>query len=245
MRIDPARDVFIVVDVQYDFLPGGALAVPDGDAVIAPINALAQRFPHVVLTQDWHPPGHASFASSHPGKKPFETVRLAYGEQILWPDHCVQGTRGAEFHRDLQIAHAELILRKGYRRDIDSYSTFYENDRKTPTGLSGYLKERGLSRLYLAGLAFDFCVRYSAEDAHSEGFAVTVIEDACRAIDLQGSAAQTRRSLKNLGVMVSSAAELGVKEAIAAPDRSTTPALRFPAHAARAQGTGQKCSAHV
>lgn len=210
-KIHLEQDALLVVDIQNDFCAGGALEVPRAEEIIPVVNLLAQQFKNVVLTQDWHPRDHQSFASAHPGRRPSETIQVPYGLQILWPDHCVQGTRGAEFHRDLQIAHAELILRKGYRRDIDSYSAFYENDRKTPTGLSGYLKERGLSRLYLAGLAFDFCVRYSAEDAHSEGFAVTVIEDACRAIDLQGSAAQTRRSLKKLGVMVSSAAELGGK----------------------------------
>jgi nicotinamidase/pyrazinamidase len=210
-QIHLEQDVLLVVDIQTDFCAGGALEVPGAEEIIPVVNLLAKQFQNVVLTQDWHPGDHESFASAHPGRRPYETIQVPYGLQILWPDHCVQGTRGAEFHRDLQIAHAELILRKGYRRDIDSYSTFYENDRKTPTGLSGYLKERELSRLYLAGLAFDFCVRYSAEDAHSEGFAVTVIEDACRAIDLQGSAAQTRRILKKLGVMVSSAAELGVK----------------------------------
>jgi len=210
-QIHLEHDVLLVVDIQNDFCAGGALEVPGAEEIIPVVNLLAKQFQNVVLTQDWHPRDHESFASAHPGRRPYETIQVPYGLQILWPDHCVQGTRGAEFHRDLQIAHAELILRKGYRRDIDSYSMFYENDRKTPTGLSGYLKERELSRLYLAGLAFDFCVRYSAEDAHSEGFAVTVIEDACGAIDLQGSAAQTRRSLKKLGVMVSSAAELGVK----------------------------------
>jgi len=210
-QIQLQHDVLLVVDIQNDFCAGGALEVPGAEEIIPVVNLLAKQFQNVVLTQDWHPRDHESFASAHPGRRPYETIQVPYGLQILWPDHCVQGTRGAEFHRDLQIAHAELILRKGYRRDIDSYSMFYENDRKTPTGLSGYLKERELSRLYLAGLAFDFCVRYSAEDAHSEGFAVTVIEDACGAIDLQGSAAQTRRSLKKLGVMVSSAAELGVK----------------------------------
>ncbi|MDT3684980.1 MAG: bifunctional nicotinamidase/pyrazinamidase [Pseudorhodoplanes sp.] len=189
------RDILLVVDIQYDFCPGGALAVPHGDEVIAPINHLAQRHRHVVLTQDWHPPGHKSFASTHPGKKPYETVELAYGPQILWPDHCVQGTPGATLHKDLDIPHAELVLRKGYHRDIDSYSAFYENDRKTHTGLTGYLRERGFTRVFLAGLAFDFCVRYSAEDACSEGFDVIVVEDACRGIDVGGSVAETRRSL--------------------------------------------------
>lgn len=193
-------DVLLVVDVQNDFCPGGALAVPRGDEVVAIVNALARRFAHVVLTQDWHPPHHRSFASSHAGRAPFETVTLAYGAQILWPDHCVQGTVGAEFHAGLDIPHAELVLRKGYRRDIDSYSAFYENDHTTPTGLAGYLRERGLARVFLAGLAYDFCVRYSAEDACRLGFAVVVVEDACRGIDVEGSVAATRRTLAALDV---------------------------------------------
>ena len=189
-------DVLLVVDIQNDFCPGGQLAVPRGDEVVPLVNALAGRFEHVVLTQDWHPPGHLSFASTHPGKKPFETIAVSYGMQVLWPDHCVQATPGAEFRKDLQIPHAELVLRKGYHRQIDSYSAFYENDRTTPTGLSGYLRERGLTRVFLAGLAFDFCVRYSSEDAHREGFGVVVIEDACRGIDVAGSVAETRRALQ-------------------------------------------------
>ena len=177
----------VVVDVQNDFCPGGALEVPDGDAVVAVINAIAPRFPALVLTQDWHPPGHLSFASSHVGKAPFETTVLPYGEQVLWPDHCVQGTHGAAFHRDLDTDGADLVLRKGFRRAIDSYSAFYENDRSTPTGLAGYLRSRGVSRLLFAGLATDFCVAYSAIDGAREGFEVAVIEDACRGIDLEGS----------------------------------------------------------
>jgi nicotinamidase/pyrazinamidase len=194
------QDVLLVVDVQNDFCPGGALAVPGGDEVVPVINRLAGRFSHVVLTQDWHPRGHLSFASSHPGKQPYQTTTVAYGPQVLWPDHCVQGTRGAAFRDDLAIPHAELVLRKGYHRTIDSYSAFYENDRATRTGLTGYLRERGFRRVFLAGLAFDFCVRYSAEDAHREGFAATVIEDACRGIDIDGSMAATRALLKDLGV---------------------------------------------
>jgi nicotinamidase/pyrazinamidase len=194
------RDVLLVVDVQNDFCPGGNLPVPNGDEVVPIVNRLGSRFAHVVLTQDWHPHGHQSFASSHPGRKPFETITLPYGEQVLWPDHCVQGTTGAEFHGRLQVPHAELVLRKGYHRTIDSYSAFFENDRTTPTGLSGYLRERGLMRLFVAGLALDFCVRYSAEDAHRAGFGVVVIDDACRAIDVEGSAAATRRSLAGLGI---------------------------------------------
>jgi nicotinamidase/pyrazinamidase len=194
------NDVLIVVDVQNDFCPGGALAVPHGDEVVPIVNALAARFRNVVLTQDWHPRGHLSFASSHPGKRPFESIAASYGPQVLWPDHCVQGTAGAEFHRSLQIPHAGLVVRKGTNRAIDSYSTFYENDRKTPTGLIGYLQERGLTRVFLVGLAFDFCVRYSAEDARREGFAVFVVEDGCRGIDVEGSMAATRASLATLGV---------------------------------------------
>ena len=193
-------DVLLVVDVQNDFCPGGCLPVPRGDEVVPLINRLASRFPHIVLTQDWHPPRHHSFASSHPGKQPFETTTLAYGSQVLWPDHCVQATSGAEFHAGLKIPHAELVLRKGFRREIDSYSALYENDRKTPTGLAGYLRECGLTRVFLAGLAFDFCVRFSAEDARREGFAVVVIEDACRGIDLDGSVAATRDALAGLGI---------------------------------------------
>ena len=202
------QDVLLVVDVQNDFCPGGNLAVPRGDEIVPLVNRLAAGFQHVVLTQDWHPSGHLSFASSHPGRKPYETIEVAYGPQILWPDHCVQGTGGAEFRRDLAAPHAELILRKGYHRDIDSYSAFYENDRRTPTGLAGYLRERGLTRVFLAGLAFDFCVRYSAEDARREGFHVVVIEDACRGIDVDGSTAATRQALAAIGVGCVSAATI-------------------------------------
>jgi nicotinamidase/pyrazinamidase len=194
------RDVLLVVDIQNDFCPGGALAVPCGGEVVPIINRIARGFEHVVLTQDWHPAGHQSFASSHPGRKPYERIEVAYGPQILWPDHCVQDTAGAEFHRELQIPHAELVLRKGYHRDIDSYSAFYENDRTTHTGLAGYLRERGLRRVFVAGLAFDFCVRYSTEDAHREGFEVVVIDDACRGIDVDNSVAATRQALVALGV---------------------------------------------
>jgi nicotinamidase/pyrazinamidase len=193
-------DVLIVVDVQNDFCPGGALAVPNGDQVVPIVNTLAARFDNVVLTQDWHPRGHSSFASSHPGKKPFETIEASHGTQVLWPDHCVQATTGAAFHQSLDIPHAGLIIRKGMHPAIDSYSAFFENDRTTPTGLGGYLRERGLTRVFLAGLAFDFCVRYSAEDARRAGFAVFVIEDSCRGIDLDGSMAATHASLAELGV---------------------------------------------
>jgi nicotinamidase/pyrazinamidase len=189
-----------VIDVQNDFCPGGALAVPHGDEVVPVVNRLAGRFANVVLTQDWHPAGHESFASSHPGHKPFELTTASYGPQVLWPDHCVQGTPGAEFHPALSTPHAELVVRKGFRLAIDSYSAFYENDHATPTGLVGYLRERGLTNVYVAGLAFDFCVRYTAEDARRAGFTVAVIEDACRGIDLDGSMAATRQSLAALNI---------------------------------------------
>src|SRR5574342_246775 len=176
-RISPMQDAcLIVVDVQYDFMPGGALAVPKGDEVVPVINRAAARFDNVVLTQDWHPRGHASFASSHPGRKPFETIELPYGTQVLWPDHCVQGTSGADFHRGLAVPHAQLIIRKGYRSHVDSYSAFCEADGTTPTGLAGYLRDRGLEHVVLAGLATDFCVAWSALDARKRGFRATVIE---------------------------------------------------------------------
>ena len=194
------RDVLLVVDIQNDFCPGGGLGVPNGDEVVPVVNRLAKKFAHVVLTQDWHPPGHLSFASSNPGTQAFQTIEVAYGPQVMWPDHCIQGTRGAEFRADLDIPHAELVLRKGYHRAIDSYSAFYENDRTTHTGLAGYLRERGFERIFMVGLAFDFCVRYSAEDAHREGFQVAVVEDGCRSIDLEGSAAATRELFKSLGI---------------------------------------------
>jgi nicotinamidase/pyrazinamidase len=202
-------DVLLVVDVQNDFCPGGKLAVPAGEEVVPLVSKLGSRFQHVMLTQDWHPPGHRSFASANPGRQPFETVTFPYGQQVLWPDHCVQGTTGAEFHAGLQVPHAELIIRKGYRREIDSYSAFYENDHKTPTGLAGYLRERGLVRVFLAGLAFDFCVRYSAEDAHRCGFAAVVIEDACRGIDIGGSMDATRRRLAELAIPCAAADAVG------------------------------------
>lgn len=198
----------IVVDLQNDFLPGGALAVPRGDEVVALVNRIAARFQHVVLTQDWHPRGHASFASSYPGRKPFETLTLGYGEQVLWPDHCVQGTEGAALHRALSIPHAELVIRKGHHRDIDSYSAFLEADRKTPTGLAGYLKERGFSRLLVCGLATDFCVAWTALDARAAGFDTTVIEDATRAIDLEGSLERARSDLAAAGVRLAGSDEL-------------------------------------
>ena len=190
----------VVVDVQNDFIPGGALAVPQGEEVVPEINRLAARFDDVILTQDWHPRGHASFASSHPGKKPFETVELPYGSQVLWPDHCVQGTAGAAFHPDLNLTKAQLVLRKGRHRDIDSYSAFLEADRETTTGLAGYLKERGFRKLYVCGLATDFCVAWTALDARAAGFDTTVIEDACRAIDLDGSLARAWTEMAAAGV---------------------------------------------
>src|SRR6202023_2514521 len=175
MQIRPDDDLLLVIDVQKDFCPGGALAVADGDAVVPVINRLAERFDHVVLTQDWHPSGHGSFATSHPGSAPFQTIAMPYGQQTLWPDHCVQGTVGAAFHPQLKTDRAELVIRKGFRGDIHSYSAFYENDRRTPTGLAGYLRERGLKRIFLAGLATDFCVHYSAVDAHRLGFPPVLI----------------------------------------------------------------------
>jgi nicotinamidase/pyrazinamidase len=202
-RFEPGEhDVFVVVDIQNDFCPGGALAVPRGDEVVPLVNAIARRFRHVVLTQDWHPPRHQSFASEHPGRRPYETVTMPYGPQILWPDHCIEGTRGAAFRDDLDIPHAELIVRKGYRREVDSYSALFENDHTTPTGLIGYLRERRLTRLFLAGLAYDFCVRYSAEDACRNGFTVSVFRDACRGIDVEGSVADTDQTLARLGIPI-------------------------------------------
>jgi nicotinamidase-related amidase len=196
------RDVLLIVDVQNDFCPGGALAVPDGDAIIPAVNRLTRSFAHVILTQDWHPPGHASFASSHPGKRPFEAIEVSYGTQILWPDHCVQGTRGARFHPELNVPHAELVVRKGFRSAIDSYSAFRENDRLTPTGLAGYLRERGLERITMCGLATDFCVAFSAIDGREAGFEVTVVTGACRGIDIDGSVARAMRSMSEAGVSV-------------------------------------------
>jgi len=203
-----AQDVLLVIDVQNDFCPGGALAVTDGDAVLGPIHRIAARFEHIVLTQDWHPAGHSSFASAHAGKKPFETIEVGYGTQTLWPDHCVQGSTGAELHAGLELTRAELILRKGFRREIDSYSAFFENDRETPTGLGGYLEERGLTRVFLAGLAYDFCVGYSALDARRLGFEAIVIKDACRAIDLNGSVENIEAEFARAGVVLMSVAEV-------------------------------------
>jgi len=192
----------IIVDVQNDFCEGGSLAVAGGDAIVPLVNRLAQGFAHVVLTQDWHPAGHSSFASAHPGHQPFDTIEVDYGTQILWPDHCVQGTRGAAFHTKLDVPHAELVLRKGFRAAIDSYSAFFENDRRTPTGLAAYLKERRLDRITLCGLATDFCVFYSAIDGRQSGFEVTVVTDACRGIDMDGSLANAMRSMKEAGITI-------------------------------------------
>ena len=205
--------VLIVTDVQNDFCPGGALAVPGGDEVVPLINRVARQFAHVVLTQDWHSPGHLSFASSHAGKRPLEQMELPYGTQILWADHCVQGTNGAEFHPGLDVAHGELILRKGYHREIDSYSMFFENDRRTPTGLAGYLHERRLTRLFLVGLATDFCVAWSALDGRRLGFDVTVIEDGCRAIDVEGSLAAAWDQMRAAGVLRADSMSLPVQRA--------------------------------
>nr|WP_221299393.1 bifunctional nicotinamidase/pyrazinamidase [Roseomonas pecuniae] len=190
----------IAVDVQNDFIPGGSLAVADGAAVVPVINRLAPRFANVVLTQDWHTADHLSFASQHPGMKPFETVSMPYGPQVLWPDHCVMGTEGAALHRDLSVPHAQLVIRKGYNRAVDSYSAFLEADRSTRTGLDGYLNSRGIRHVFIAGLATDFCVAWTALDARRLGFEATVIEDACRAIDLGGSLARAWAEMEAAGV---------------------------------------------
>ena len=203
-----SASVLIVVDVQNDFCPGGELAVPKGDEIVPLVNRLIDAFDHVVLTQDWHPRGHSSFASSHKGQAPFSSVRMPYGDQTLWPDHCVQGTPGAEFHPGLVWSKAELIIRKGFRTAIDSYSAFYENDRATPTGLGGYLKERGLQKLVIVGLATDYCVAYSALDARRLGFEVAVVLDACRAIDLNGSLAWAQDEMRKAGVTLAESARL-------------------------------------
>jgi nicotinamidase/pyrazinamidase len=207
LQITP-QDVLLVIDLQNDFCPGGALAVADGDAVLDPIHRLAPKFGHIVLTQDWHTAGHTSFASAHAGKKPFEQIRMGYGMQTLWPDHCIQGSKGAEFHPALRLPQAELILRKGFRPHIDSYSGFFENDRSTATGLAGYLRERNLIRVFLAGLAYDFCVGYSALDARHLGFEAIVFRDACRAIDLNGSVAGIEAQFAQAGVKLMESAEV-------------------------------------
>lgn len=196
-----ATDALILIDIQNDFCPGGALAVPDGDGVVPVANRLSRRFATVVLTQDWHPADHRSFAASHPGAAPFSTVPMPYGPQVLWPTHCVQGTAGADFHPGLDTVPAHLVIRKGFRPAIDSYSAFAENDRTTTTGLAGYLGERGITRLFFAGLATDFCVAFSAEDAVRAGFQAMVVEDGCRAIDLNGSLDAARRRLMDAGAV--------------------------------------------
>lgn len=203
-----ATAALIVIDVQNDFCPGGALAVADGDAVVPLINRIARRFGTRVYTQDWHPAEHRSFAAAHPGAEAYTTTEMPYGVQVLWPDHCVQGTPGAAFHPDLDTSAADLILRKGFRPHIDSYSAFFENDRATPTGLAGYLRERAVTEVWLAGLATDFCVHYSALDAARLGFGVTLLEDACREIDLDGSHAAAMAAMAGVGVTLARAADL-------------------------------------
>ena len=195
-----STDALLLIDLQPDFMPGGALAVQGGDEILPLINTLAARFDHVLLTQDWHPPQHISFASAHPGQQPYAQIAAAYGPQTLWPDHCLQHSPGAALHSGLDIPNAELILRKGFRREIDSYSAFLENDHQTPTGLAGYLRERGLRRLFIAGLAYDFCVRFSAIDGKAQGFETIVIEDACRAVDLPGSIDETNNAFATAGI---------------------------------------------
>lgn len=203
-----AGDILLVVDIQNDFCTNGSLPVPHGEDIISPVNRIAKCFEHVALTQDWHPRGHHSFASAHPGRKPYDTIPLRHGVQILWPDHCVQDTDGAGLHKDLHIPHAGLVLRKGMRKEIDSYSAFFENDRTTPTGLAGYLRERGFTRVFIAGLTFDYCVRYSAEDASRHGFTAVIIEDACRAIGAAGSEEDARKSLAVHGIETVNSAAL-------------------------------------
>lgn len=200
-KVKPTRmSALIVVDVQNCFTPGGSLAVKQGDEIVPVINRVAKSFENVVLTQDWHTPGHISFASAHPGKKPFEQITLPYGKQTLWPDHCVQGTEGAALHKDLSIPHAQLVIRKGFNRNVDSYSAFVEADRKTSTGLAAYLKARGINRVFVCGLATDFCVAWTALDARKAGFQTYVIEDACRGIDLMGSLERAWADMKKAGV---------------------------------------------
>jgi len=206
---DLDRDALIVIDVQNDFCPGGALAVSDGDEVVAVANRLMERFGRVVLTQDWHPPDHRSFASAHPGRQPFESIDMPYGAQTLWPDHCVQGTVGADFHPALDTKRAALIVRKGYHPLIDSYSAFFENDRRTSTGLGGWLRELGVRRVFVCGLAMDYCVHYSAIDARRLGFEVVVLLDACRAIDLDGSLAAALDTMRKAGVALVETESLG------------------------------------
>jgi len=205
---DSSRAALLVIDVQNDFVPGGQLPVPEGDHIVPLINRLARQFSQVIIAQDWHPPGHASFASRHPGKQPFDSIQLPYGEQTLWPEHCVQGTAGARFHPDLDLPHAQLIIRKGCNPEIDSYSAFLEADRRTTTGLSGYLKERGVDTVYMVGLALDFCVMFSALDARAAGFNAYVVLDACRAIDMNGSLQSAMERMQSAGVGLIQTTEL-------------------------------------
>ncbi len=198
----PPESALLVIDLQRDFCPGGALAVPEGDVIVAPVNALMAEFCAVILTQDWHPADHSSFASQHAGRAPLEVVEMPYGPQVLWPDHCVQGSPGADFHQDLDTDRADMIIRKGFRRAIDSYSAFFENDRETSTGLEGYLRTRGIEALVMVGLATDFCVQYSALDARRLGFGVTLRTDLCRAIDLDGSLAAALTAMREAGVVL-------------------------------------------
>ena len=207
MPFSPAS-ALVVIDVQNDFCPGGALAVAEGDLVVPIVNRIAPEFAVRVFTQDWHPADHSSFAASHDGMAPFVRIEMPYGTQVLWPVHCVQGTMGAEFHPDLDTRSADLVVRKGFRPEIDSYSAFFENDHRTPTGLTGYLRDRGVRHVWLAGLATDFCVSWSAIDAMAHGFDVTVIEDACRAIDLEGSLATALGQMRSGGIRLARAAEL-------------------------------------
>ena len=210
MALTPrSDDLFLVVDLQYDFLPGGKLAVAGGDEIIIPINRLGRRFENVGMTQDWHPRGHISFASSHAGAKPFEMMELPYGPQVLWPDHCVWDTHGAEFSAEIELPHTQLVIRKGYHEVVDSYSGFQEADRKTKTGLEGYLRERKFKRLFIAGLATDFCVNWTAVDSARAGFETYVIEDACRAIDTSGSLAQAWADMNAVGVKRIVAGDIG------------------------------------
>lgn len=198
----------LVVDIQNDFCPGGALAVPGGDSIIPTVNRLIETFDSVIQTQDWHPAGHHSFASSHSGKNEYDTVEMDYGTQVLWPDHCVQGSRGSEFHSGLNTQKTQVIIRKGFRKEIDSYSTFFENDQKTATGLTGYLNNRGITDLYTVGLATDFCVKWSILDGIDEGFTMHIVEDAVEGIDLNGSLDQAWREMKEKGVLVTTSDSL-------------------------------------
>ncbi len=214
IRLDLDTDILGVVDAQPTFMPGGELPVANGEAIVPIANQLLNWFQHAFATQDWHPPGHGSFASSHPGHRPFDTVTMPYGEQVLWPDHAIQGSVNAALHRDLDLTRVEVIIRKGFHRSIDSYSTFFENDRRTPTGLDGWLRQRGFRRLFFAGLATDFCVAWSAEDAVRLGYEVTVLEDACRGIGLPTAPARTtiddaRTRLAAIGVRFASVGDIG------------------------------------